>query len=270
MLNNISNNRFSLVTCLAGLLIITNISFILQCLVVVFAIFCLFTYFICLFLIGLVEVIPLVLFWTVLTFDILCILYVVKRLVDFIELKYNSQDGRAFTFTDFISRDFSFLRNRVQSPVDNDPRQSDDHTRNNVNENLDSLYPCLNPINRYLQNYETRLSTFLTWGGAIVRTQPEEIAEAGFFYTGESDRVKCWYCDGLLYNWGSKKTFPWFEHAKFYPQCEYLLQKKGPQYVCEITAQFPDLNRSVPRNSSYRCTPLDNVTECDKIEDDKR
>jgi predicted membrane metal-binding protein len=120
---NISSNRFSLVTCLVGLLIITNLTFILQCWIAVLGLFCLLTYFICQFLIGLVAIKPLVLYWTVFTFNILCILYVVKRIVDFIELKYNSQDGTVCTFIDFISRDFSFLRNRVQSPI---PRQSDD------------------------------------------------------------------------------------------------------------------------------------------------
>ena len=121
------------------------------------------------------------------------------------------------------------------------------------NNDLESIYPCGNPINRYMRNYETRLGTFLTWDRPTVQAQPEEIAEAGFFYMEERDRVKCWYCNGGLHNWVPEDV-PWFEHAKWFPLCEYLLRKKGSQYVCEITAQFPDLRRPPLRNPSLNET----------------
>jgi len=33
---------------------------------------------------------------------------------------------------------------------------------------------------------------------------------------GETNRVKCWYCNGGLQTWASKNE-PWREHAKWFP-----------------------------------------------------
>lgn len=46
--------------------------------------------------------------------------------------------------------------------------------------------------------YEARLETFSTWKHHYLK--PESLAEAGLFYTGESDCTLCYAC-GL----GSKK-----------------------------------------------------------------
>ncbi|CAK8685763.1 unnamed protein product [Clavelina lepadiformis] len=40
-----------------------------------------------------------------------------------------------------------------------------------------------------------------------------ELAEAGWCYTGDKDRVKCWYCSGVLQKWNVDDD-PWEEHAK--------------------------------------------------------
>ena len=66
---------------------------------------------------------------------------------------------------------------------------------------------------------------------------------------GDSNRVKCWYCNGGLQHWEAEDT-PWFEHAKWFPLCEYILQKKGAEFVCETTLQFQNLCRPEIRNPS--------------------
>ena len=123
--------------------------------------------------------------------------------------------------------------------------------RNGGSSNLESLFPCRNPIIPRMQELQTRVDTFLTWQRSIIQAQPEELAEAGLFYIAERDQVKCWYCNGGLQHWEYNDD-PWFGHAKWYPLCEYLLQKNGPQYVCDITAQFQDLRRPSTRNPSLR------------------
>lgn len=40
-----------------------------------------------------------------------------------------------------------------------------------------------------------------------------DMCAAGFFFEGEGDKVKCFWCDGALEMW-SKGDDPWFEHAK--------------------------------------------------------
>uniref|UniRef100_A0A8B9KNT4 RING-type E3 ubiquitin transferase n=1 Tax=Astyanax mexicanus TaxID=7994 RepID=A0A8B9KNT4_ASTMX len=79
---------------------------------------------------------------------------------------------------------------------------------------------------------DTRLTTFQNWPpGASV--QPDTLAQAGFFYTGHGDNVKCFFCDGGLRNWEPGDD-PWQEHAKWFPRCEYLLQTRGREYVNNI------------------------------------
>ncbi|CAK1555295.1 unnamed protein product [Leptosia nina] len=74
-----------------------------------------------------------------------------------------------------------------------------------------------------------RLSTFNRW--PYDRPQaPQSLAEAGFFYTGLEDQVRCFYCDGGLGKWEAGDV-PWREHARWFPQCGYVLLLKGQQFV---------------------------------------
>ena len=74
-----------------------------------------------------------------------------------------------------------------------------------------------------------RLQTFKVpniWPYHILATH-NKLAEASFFfYLGESDRVKCFHCNGELQNWKSDER-PWEEHAKWFLLCEYVLQRQG-------------------------------------------
>ncbi|KFP80074.1 Baculoviral IAP repeat-containing protein 7-B [Acanthisitta chloris] len=83
---------------------------------------------------------------------------------------------------------------------------------------------------------EMRLSTFQNWP-QHTNMQPEQLARAGFFYTGEDDVVRCFHCDGGVRNW-SYGDDPWSEHAKWYPGCEFLLQSKGRVFVNSVRATF--------------------------------
>lgn len=66
---------------------------------------------------------------------------------------------------------------------------------------------------------------------------------------GERDRVKCYYCYGGLQNWAFEDE-PWFEHAKWFPLCEYVLQNKGPEYVERVNHRFANLVR--PKGAGSR------------------
>ncbi|NXS04864.1 BIR7B protein, partial [Oxylabes madagascariensis] len=63
---------------------------------------------------------------------------------------------------------------------------------------------------------EMRLSTFENWPQNS-NMHPEQLARAGFFYTGQGDVVRCFYCDGGVRSW-SFGDDPWREHAKWYPE----------------------------------------------------
>uniref|UniRef100_A0A8D0HCL0 RING-type E3 ubiquitin transferase n=1 Tax=Sphenodon punctatus TaxID=8508 RepID=A0A8D0HCL0_SPHPU len=76
---------------------------------------------------------------------------------------------------------------------------------------------------------EVRLATFRNWP-SYAAVAPEQLARAGFFYTGHSDTVQCFYCDGSVRNWEHGDD-PWTEHAKWFPRCEFLLQSRGRDFV---------------------------------------
>ena len=79
------------------------------------------------------------------------------------------------------------------------------------------MFPCLYPVNPHMARVEARIETFdHRWPTTNIGTSPEQIARAGFFFLGERDRVKCWYCNGGLQNWEPEDE-PWTEHAKWFP-----------------------------------------------------
>jgi len=84
---------------------------------------------------------------------------------------------------------------------------------------------------------EARLRTFRDWPPAL-RQQPGELAEAGFYYIGCSDQVKCFYCDGGLRNWQPEDQ-PWVEHARWFDKCVYIRLVKGDEFIAKCLADRP-------------------------------
>nr|XP_039257868.1 LOW QUALITY PROTEIN: uncharacterized protein LOC120334414 [Styela clava] len=106
-------------------------------------------------------------------------------------------------------------------------------------------YPCRFPSNPHMSNEVARQDTFdhrLPVGRTAAT--PAEISQAGFFFLGERDRVKCWYCNGGLQNW-EYDDMPWIEHAKWFPTCQFLLQVKGQHFVYRHLSLSPHLNRPI-------------------------
>ncbi|NWX13950.1 BIR7B protein, partial [Aegotheles bennettii] len=88
---------------------------------------------------------------------------------------------------------------------------------------------------------EMRLSTFQNWP-QYTDMHPEQLARAGFFYTGQGDVVRCFYCDGGVRNW-SFGDDPWREHAKWYPGCDFLLRSRGREFVSSVQDSFSSTSR---------------------------
>ena len=65
-----------------------------------------------------------------------------------------------------------------------------------------------------------RLKSFETWP-KYLRPTKEEMASAGFVYTGQSDRVVCFACKREMKDW-SPDDIPLHEHYKWSKECEYL------------------------------------------------
>ena len=99
------------------------------------------------------------------------------------------------------------------------------------NQNLIKYVP---PSYSNFRLFSKRLDSFVRHHWPIGLTQtPRVLAEAGFFYTGKGDQVRCYQCGGGIHNWLAVDN-PWIEHAKFYPACEYLLLVKSKNFIDNV------------------------------------
>ena len=69
-------------------------------------------------------------------------------------------------------------------------------------------------------DYDQRLKSFNNWPLQIKQTS-QDMAQAGFIYTGSSDRVFCFECKVGLKRWESNDNV-WLEHKKWSPSCQYI------------------------------------------------
>ena len=80
-----------------------------------------------------------------------------------------------------------------------------------------------------------RLNSFDdNWPGNIPddskRPDTEILADAGFYFVGLNDCVKCVHCNLALSGW-EEFDDPWIRHCQNSPGCNYLLESKGPEWV---------------------------------------
>ena len=92
------------------------------------------------------------------------------------------------------------------------------------------------PVNRVpasKPNYASehaRLHTFINWPKDCP-VQPKELIDAGFYYTGNEDKVECFKCGIILAGWEPEDT-PWGEHEKWAKDCPLVaehFQRRNPQ-----------------------------------------
>nr|XP_012295879.1 baculoviral IAP repeat-containing protein 7 isoform X2 [Aotus nancymaae] len=79
---------------------------------------------------------------------------------------------------------------------------------------------------------ELRLASFYDWP-LTAGVPPALLAAAGFFHTGQQDKVRCFFCYGGLQSW-KRGDDPWTEHAKWFPRCQFLLRSKGRDFVHSV------------------------------------
>ena len=76
-----------------------------------------------------------------------------------------------------------------------------------------------------LENYqfeEERIKSFVGW--PLNEAHAEQMAEAGFVYTGQEDLVYCFNCNIKLDRW-SKHMEPLLRHKEESPTCSFMRQK---------------------------------------------
>uniref|UniRef100_F6ZZQ5 Baculoviral IAP repeat-containing protein 7 n=1 Tax=Ciona intestinalis TaxID=7719 RepID=F6ZZQ5_CIOIN len=132
--------------------------------------------------------------------------------------------------------------------------------RKQEQEDLVKMFTLGAPMNPHMRSLDARVATFdRRWPARKVKASATHIAKAGFYFLGDRDRAKCWYCNGGLQNWDANDE-PWVEHAKWFPGCEFVLRNKGISFVHEIYTNNPNLNRPEIQNarSEYLTSPKKN------------
>ena len=102
--------------------------------------------------------------------------------------------------------------------------QDDKHTQNfhveRKQELSESVFGTFGDFERYKDIDARRLSFDDRWPRAVP-VDVQELARAGWFYTGRADRVRCPWCKGSVYNWVLGDT-ALGEHKRHYPNCAFV------------------------------------------------
>ena len=67
-----------------------------------------------------------------------------------------------------------------------------------------------NVLDVQFQNYDCRWRSFISWDN-VSPISGARLAEAGFYFIGPGDRVKCYMCKKILIRWTAGDV-PWVEH----------------------------------------------------------
>lgn len=105
-----------------------------------------------------------------------------------------------------------------------------------------------------------RLESFSHWPISL-KQKPEQLSDAGFFYTGRGDRVICFSCGGGLGQWGENDDV-WEEHGLHYGECKYMQLCKGLNFHAEMiereaSAQLEAMHIHIPEKDETKL-------ECDR------
>ncbi|XP_030622416.1 E3 ubiquitin-protein ligase XIAP [Chanos chanos] len=110
----------------------------------------------------------------------------------------------------------------------------------------ESTYPMM----PHMKSEDDRFNTFTNWPpSAPVR--PEDLAQAGLFYLGTSDRVQCFCCGGMLTGWEPGDN-AWDEHSRHFPNCFFILGHDVGNVPSELPRQSRGMEAFENRLDSFR------------------
>ncbi|CAG2111108.1 unnamed protein product [Medioppia subpectinata] len=89
----------------------------------------------------------------------------------------------------------------------------------------------VNSINENYKTYEQRLASFASHEH-LFSPNVRQFAEAGLYYKGPGDRVKCFRCTGTMSRF-AKNDDPWAHHAGAFPSCKFVREIKSSEFINE-------------------------------------
>lgn len=92
------------------------------------------------------------------------------------------------------------------------------------------------PFLAVYDSMQSRIDSFKNWPSYLM-LNPNRMAEAGFYYTGKDDVVKCYFCNGGICNWEPIED-PLYEHIRWYPRCLFIQKKVSPSIIAQIQSKY--------------------------------
>lgn len=102
--------------------------------------------------------------------------------------------------------------------------------------------------------YEDRIKSYKNWPIQLINPTRHQLAEAGLFYSGQSDTVICFSCNVRITQWMATDQ-PWEEHRKWSPDCLYTKMCGMGECSGSMDTTGRDLF-----NSNVVPPPMDSVT----------
>lgn len=122
----------------------------------------------------------------------------------------------------------TFIANKT--PIDDKNKHAD--TSDNSSQVHSDQIMHSSPHNANYMSISSRHASYETWNHES-SPSVDELAQAGFFYTGIKNIVRCFYCNGSLQSW-RKHDNPLIEHIKFFPHCAYAKQLAGDDLYVKV------------------------------------
>lgn len=105
-----------------------------------------------------------------------------------------------------------------------------------------------------------RIESYVDWPKTI-KQRPQQLSDAGFYYTGKGDRVCCFSCGGGLKDW-EENDDPWDQHAMWYGNCAYLKLMKGDQFIQEMAKKREEMCSKSEDVAPSSSSSLSNRSSC--------
>lgn len=105
------------------------------------------------------------------------------------------------------------------------------------------------PINDIMCSETERMLSFTSWPNSN-KKHPKELYEAGFYYSGFDDNVRCFSCGGFVQGWNANDD-PWVEHAKIHSTCVFVREKKSDFFVDQFNREDPSIQELKTRLRDY-------------------
>ncbi|XP_041432497.1 uncharacterized protein LOC108703849 [Xenopus laevis] len=116
---------------------------------------------------------------------------------------------------------------------------------------------------RTMRDKHNRLETYRRHRHHFPHNNQRSLSQAGFYYVGPGDRVRCFSCAGELENW-QPGDVPLTRHQLSFPDCPYVLELEAKRPMNLSTELNEYLSYMTPFHMTYTGERLSSVTHCDK------